>query len=90
MAVEINIPPVMQALVNGISRINVSGNTVGDCFNALVKEYPQFKPKLFTRRGKLRNGIQIFINDKDAYPEPLSKPVRDGDKIYISHIVLGG
>ena len=80
----------MQALVNGINRIDVSGSTVGECFNEMVKKYPQFKPKLFTPRGKLHNGIQIFINEKDAYPEPLSRSVRDGDKIYISHIVLGG
>jgi len=90
MTVEINIPPVMQALVNGINRIDVHGGTIGECFNEMVKKYPQFKPKLFTRGGKLRNGIQIFINEKDAYPEPLSHLVHDGDKIYISHIVLGG
>ena len=90
MTVEINIPPVLQALVNGVNQIDVRGGTVGECFSEMVKKYPQFKPKLFTQRGKLRNGIQIFINRENAYPEPLPHPVHDGDKIYISHIVLGG
>ena len=90
MNVEIYIPPVLQAIVNGVNRIDVSGSTIGECFREMIKKYPQFKPKLFTRGGKLRNGIQIFINREDAYPEPLSRPVRDGDKIYLSHIVLGG
>jgi molybdopterin converting factor small subunit len=90
MTIEINIPPILQALVAGVSRIDVSGGTVGECFKEMVKKYPQFKPKLFTKVGKLRNGIQIFINGESAYPEPLSRPVRDGDKIHISHIVLGG
>ena len=90
MAIEINLPPVMQALVNGVNRIDVSSGTVGECFREMVNKYPQFKPKLFTQRGKLRNGIQIFINREDAYPEPLSRPVRDGDKIYLSHIISGG
>ena len=90
MTVEINLPPVLQAIVNGINRVNVSGSTVGECIKEMIKRYPQLKPKLFTRRGKLRNGIQIFINREDAYPEPLSRPARDGDKIYLSHIVFGG
>lgn len=90
MTVEINIPPVLQALVDGINRINVSGSTVGECLTEMVKKYPLLKPKIFNKRGKLPNGISIFINRENAYPEPLSRPVVDGDKIYISHIVLGG
>jgi molybdopterin converting factor small subunit len=90
MTAAIYIPPAMQALVNGIDRIDVSGDTIGECLNEMVKKYPQFNPKLFPQRGKLRNGTQIFLNEKDAYPEPLSRPVRDGDKIYIFNIVLGG
>jgi len=90
MAIEINIPPVLQALVAGVSQIDVSGGTVGECFKEMVEKYPQLKAKLFNKRGKLPNGISIFINGENAYPEPLSRPVRDGDKIYISHIVLGG
>ena len=90
MTVDIIIPPVLQALVGGINRINVSGSTVGECLMEMVEKYPQLKPKIFTNRGKLPNGISIFINQQNAYPEPLKRPVIDGDKIYISHIVLGG
>jgi len=90
MTVEVNIPPVLQALVNGVNRINVEGSAVGECLNEMVAKYPQLKPKLFNKRGNLRKGISIFINKENAFPEPLSKPVRPGDKIYISHIVLGG
>jgi len=90
MTVEINIPPVLQAVVDGVSRIDVSGGTVGECLKEIVEKYPQLRAKLFNKRGRLPNGISIFINKENAFPEPLSRPVRDGDKIYISHIVLGG
>ncbi len=90
MTVEVNIPPVLQALVGGINRIEVRGSTVGECLNELAAKYPQLKAKLFTKRGELPKGISIFINSENAFPKPLSKPVRPGDKIYISHIVLGG
>ena len=73
MAIEINIPPVFQALVGGINRINVSGSTVGECLTEMVNQYPQLKPKLLIKPGKLPNGISIFINNENAYPEPLSQ-----------------
>jgi len=90
MSIEINIPPVLQALVGGIRQINVSGGTVGECLEELVKQYPKLKSRLFTRQGRLINGISIFVNGESAYPEPQTRPVNKGDKIYISHIVLGG
>lgn len=90
MAVEINIPPVLQALINGISRIDVNGVTVGECFKELLQKYPALKSKLHDKDGHLPKGINIFINGVSAYPDPLSKPVHDGDKIHISHVVLGG
>ncbi len=90
MAVEINVPPVLQALISGVSQINVSGATVGECFKEMVQKYPALKPKLYDKYGNLPKGINIFLNGVSAYPNPLSKPVRNGDKIHISHIVLGG
>lgn len=90
MAVEINIPPVLQALVSGISRIDVNGATIGDCLKEMLQNYPALKTKLYEKDGNLRKGINIFINGVSAYPNPLPKPVHDGDKIHISHVVLGG
>lgn len=90
MSVQIIIPPLLQAMVGDIRQIDVSGRTVGECLNALVKQYPQLKPKLFNKNKKLPNGINIFVNGENAYPELLVKTVREGDKIHISYIVLGG
>jgi molybdopterin converting factor small subunit len=90
MAIEIYIPPVLQALINGINRIDVSGATIDECFKEMVQKYPALKQKLYDKHGKLPKGISIFLNGADAYPKPLTKAVRDGDKIHISHIVLGG
>ena len=90
MSVEINIPPVLQAMVGDIEQIDVTGRTVGECLEELVKQYPRLKSRLFNKNHKLPNGINIFVNGENAYPEPLAKKVREGDKIYISYIVLGG
>jgi molybdopterin converting factor small subunit len=90
MSVEINLPPVLQAMVDDVRQIDVAGGTVGECLQSLVQKYPQLKSKLFNRKNGLPNGINIFVNGENAYPQPLSKKVKEGDKVYISYIVLGG
>jgi molybdopterin converting factor small subunit len=90
VSVEINIPPVLQALAGDVRQINVTGSTVGECLEELVKQYPRLKPRLFNRRGKLPNGINIFVNGENTYPETLARRVKEGDKVHISYIVLGG
>lgn len=90
MSIEINIPPALQTLVGGIRRIDVDGSTVGECLDALSKKYPALKPRLLNRQGKPPGGMSIYVNGQAAYPEPLARPVRDGDKIHLAYIVLGG
>jgi adenylyltransferase/sulfurtransferase len=90
MTVEINIPPALQALADGVRTINVSGSTIGECLEELAEQYPELKEKIFTGNGRLPKGMNIFINGASAYPKPLARPVRDGDKVHIAYIVLGG
>jgi molybdopterin converting factor small subunit len=90
MTVEINLPPSLQALAGGVVKVNVNGGNVSECLAALTKKYPVLKPKLFNKRGNLPRGVNIFINGENVYPHPLSRPVRDGDKVHIAYIVLGG
>jgi molybdopterin converting factor small subunit len=89
MTVEINIPPAFQALADGVTKVNVGCGTVGECLVELVRRYPALKEKIFTGRGKLPKGMNIFINGANA-PEPLARLVRDGDKVHVAYIVLGG
>jgi len=90
MAIEINLPPVLQTLVGDIKQIDVTGRTVGECLEELVKQYPGLKSRLLKKNNRLPNGINIFINGENIYPEPLAKRVHEGDKVYISYFVLGG
>jgi molybdopterin converting factor small subunit len=90
MSVLVNLPPVLQAIAGDVKSVSVSGSTVGECIKALAAKYPRLKPGLFTRQGKLPKGMNVFINGENVYPEPLSRPVRDGDTLHLSYLVLGG
>jgi molybdopterin converting factor small subunit len=90
MSVEVHLPPSLQPLVRGRYFKEIEGNTVGDCLDGLVQEFPQLKEHLFDKNKKLRQGFTIFINGVSAYPEMLKKTVGDGDKLYIINVMVGG
>jgi len=45
---------------------------------------------LFEKQGKLRNHIEVFLNDQTTFPRELAMPVRDGDEIHIAVMLAGG
>jgi molybdopterin converting factor small subunit len=90
MTIEINLPPSLQTLAGGAVKAEAGGSTVGECLAALAEKYSAIRPKLFNKRGALLSGINIFVNGENVYPNPLARPVREGDKIHIAFTVLGG
>jgi molybdopterin converting factor small subunit len=45
---------------------------------------------LFTKKDKLLNTIEIYVNHASAYPNELLKPVKDGDEIHLITMLAGG
>ena len=90
MSVTVNLGPGLQRLTGGKATVRVEGNTVGHCLEAMIKQFPKIEPRLFDKKGKLRNYVDIYVNQESAYPEGLAKPVRDGDEIHITLIIAGG
>ncbi len=91
MSVKINIPSHWQAFSGNKSVVEVSGcSTVGDCLSSLVERFPALQKILFDKDGKLFGDLGIYVNRKDAYPEDLAKPVKDGDELHIPSVIAGG
>jgi sulfur-carrier protein len=90
MSVIIQIPRFFQEATGDLKDAAVEGATVRECLNELVRSFPGVKPKLFTGRGKLHSYIEIFINNKSAYPGELDRKVSDGDELRIMNIIMGG
>jgi len=83
MSIKLNLPPVFSCFTNNQQVSEVNGNTVGECLDHLVKQYPDLKRVIYTEFGKVVSFIDVYINGKDAYPDGLSKPVKDGDELSI-------
>jgi molybdopterin converting factor small subunit len=90
MNVRINLHPNLSQFTNGWAIVEVSGSTVGECVDQLVKQFPRVKRMLLGKDGKLLNYVDIYVNGESSYPEELAKPVKDGDELHITIIIAGG
>jgi len=90
VSVKINIHPSLLHLTEDQEVVEVSGNTVGQCFQQLTAKFPEIKEWLFEKDGKLSKYIDVYVNQESSYPEELAKPVNDGDELNIIMTIAGG
>ena len=90
MAVKIHIHTTHRQYTNGLEVVEVNGDTVGDCLNHLVRQFPGMDKALFAKKDKLHNVVEVYVNHTTAYPNELAKPVKEGDEIHLVVMLAGG
>jgi MoaD family protein len=89
MSVKVRTHPFLRRFLGGIEEVEVEGKTVGECLQSLEGKFPGFQQQVL-QDGRLRNYIEIYVNEESAYPLDLDKPVRDGDVVTIVTYISGG
>jgi molybdopterin synthase sulfur carrier subunit len=84
------INPFLRMFTDGKQTVEVSGNTVGECIDELEAKYPGVKEQVMDGDGNLLRYVGIYVNSESAYPNELSKKVKDGDEITIITFIGGG
>ena len=91
MAVEVKIPTVLRAQVDGNASVSVDGANVGEVFEALVARFPGLRGNLLGDDGGMHKFVNVFVNDDDIrYLDRLDTKLSDGDEIAILPAVAGG
>jgi molybdopterin converting factor small subunit len=90
MSVKINVYYFLPHLTNDREVVEVEGNTVGECLDEFVTQFPMSREWLFEENGDLRKYLDIFVNLEETDPDDLSTPVGDGDEIHIVMHLTGG
>ena len=90
MAVRVHIHTSHRQFTNGLEVVPVEGNTVGECLNQLIRQFPGMEKALFAKNDKLLNIVEVYVNHTTAYPNELIKPVKDGDEIHLVLMLAGG
>jgi molybdopterin converting factor small subunit len=91
MAVEVKLPTLLRAHVEGAPSVSADGSTVGEVFQALVERYPDLAGNLVDEQGNLHRFVNVYKDDDDIrYLDGLDTKVADGDVISILPAVAGG
>ena len=90
MSVEIELSSILGRYTDNHLNIQTEGNTVGECLNDLVRQFPNIKKLLLDKDGKLLRSYDVFINGESAYPQEMTRRVKDGDKVNVMMLIHGG
>ncbi len=70
--------------------LEIEGQTVGECLENLVSQFPALRGELFEKSGRLSPLTYVSINFNSPAPEKLDKALKPEDQLYIVKIVAGG
>ncbi|MEE9174289.1 MAG: ThiF family adenylyltransferase, partial [Thermoplasmata archaeon] len=89
--VTIRIPMPLRQYVEDRDSLDLEGATVRELLDALVDRYGPLKRYLMGDDGKLRNFVNVYVNDQDIrYLEQENTAVDAGDTVIIVPSVAGG
>jgi sulfur-carrier protein adenylyltransferase/sulfurtransferase len=87
----IHIPTPLRPFTDKKESVDVSGGTVGELLVDLTTKYEGLRKHLYTDEGKLRNFVNVYLNDEDIrYLQKEQTPVKAGDTLSIVPSVAGG
>ena len=91
MAVEIRLPTILRQHAGGLATVQAQGETLGEVFEDLVRQFPNMAGKVVTEDGSLHKFVNVYVNDDDArYLDKLDTKVGGDDSISILPAVAGG
>ena len=91
MAVTILIPTPLRPFVGGRDALELEGTSVGELLERLTGEHATLRPHLFADDGRLRNFVNVYVNDRDIRQlAQRDTPVKPGDTVSIIPSIAGG
>jgi molybdopterin converting factor small subunit len=86
----VKIPPPYQGPTQGVSLIQVSGDTVRACVEAVEALHPGFGEQVFDGAGRVHKFVKLFINGAEIDRSDVEHAVADGDEVEILAAIAGG
>ncbi len=88
---KVLIPTPLRPYADKRDSVEVEGRTVGEILEALTAQYSELRRHLFNDEGKLRNFVNIYVNDEDIrYLNREATPVQASDTLSIVPSIAGG
>jgi molybdopterin converting factor small subunit len=84
--IKLNLP--LQRLTNNREKIGVTGSTVKECLDDLIRQVPGSKSELFDSDGLF--SLLILLNNEPLPDQDLNYHLKEGDELWLLSIVSGG
>jgi molybdopterin converting factor small subunit len=68
----------------------VTGSNALECLQVMVERYPAMRKWVYDKEGKVLGLMQFFVNSEKLLMSEHSKPLKDGDELYIFFATGGG
>jgi len=91
MSIKVKITPVLQEYSDIPNILEVNGNTVGECLDDLIRQYPEARSWLFDQYGLLQ--VLVSINNKETVAldrNGLDRILTTDDELQIFAMISGG
>ena len=86
----VSVPPAYQGPTRGEGEIQVQGDTVRACLEAIEDKYPGFLAQIFDGRGDLHGFVKLFLNEEPVEQAQLGLTVSPDDEVAIVAAIGGG
>jgi molybdopterin converting factor small subunit len=91
MSIKVKISPLLREYSAIPDTLEVTGNTVGQCLDDLIRQYPESGDWLFDQNGLLRvlvsiNNVETVAFDKEG----LGRILKADDELQIFAVIGGG
>lgn len=91
MATKVFIPTALRGYADDKDTVELDGANVGEVINNLTTSYPDLRTHLLDDDGKLRNFVNVFVNDENIRVLDLDSTVlSEGDEVTLVPAVAGG
>ena len=84
---KVILPSPLKARSGGESTIDIDAPTAGAVITALERQHPGLRGWILDERGRLREHVSLFVNDRRAL---LEEPVSANDELYVIQAISGG
>lgn len=91
MSVKVMIPTALRQHTDDEDELQLNSRDVKSALQELVTTFPNLRRYLYSDNGRLRNFINIYLNEEDIrYLQGEDTPLKDGDTLMIVPAIAGG
>ncbi len=90
MSSTVKLAPLLRKSAGGQETVEVNASSPLESLADLERQFPSVRRWLYDKQGDLRPEVIFFVNGERVFPEELSRPLGDGDEVYLMLAIAGG